>query len=52
VKIEDVQPCGTRAAAQRHRRADEDPCEPCRKAEREHNRRQRLQKLIDQAKVA
>ncbi|WP_028183481.1 hypothetical protein [Salinispora arenicola] len=29
------QPCGTPAAAKRHRERDEEPCEPCETAERE-----------------
>ena len=33
-----MQPCGTRAAAIRHRLADETPCEPCRIADAEYQR--------------
>jgi len=31
-------PCGTRAAAARHRRAKEPLCEPCKQAEQEYQR--------------
>ena len=34
----ELEPCGTRAAYQRHRRAGEEPCGPCREAMRAANR--------------
>lgn len=34
----DLKPCGTRAAYQRHMRAGEEPCDPCRDAMRSANR--------------
>ena len=34
----ELKPCGTRAAYQRHRRAGEEPCDPCREAMRAANR--------------
>lgn len=30
----ELQPCGTYGAWQRHRKADEEPCEPCKAAKR------------------
>jgi hypothetical protein len=39
-----VQPCGTWAAAQRHRKNREPPCEPCRDAEREYEALKRERK--------
>lgn len=42
-------PCGTSAAYQRHRKAGEEPCEPCKAAAQE---RRQQQKLRDAAKAA
>jgi hypothetical protein len=36
-------PCGTYAGYQRHRRAFQEACEPCRRANAEYTRRLRLQ---------
>lgn len=36
-----LKPCGTEAAYQRHRRAGEQPCFPCRQANAEHTRAKR-----------
>ncbi|MCT1608005.1 hypothetical protein M3B43_11905 [Nesterenkonia massiliensis] len=35
----ELKPCGTRAAAQRHRRKGEEVCPDCKAAEREHRRK-------------
>ena len=35
----ELKPCGTRAAAQRHRRAGEEVCADCKEAERQHRRK-------------
>lgn len=35
--IRELQPCGTEAAYQRHRRAGEPPCDPCREAQNRAN---------------
>ncbi|WP_300345488.1 hypothetical protein [Nesterenkonia sp.] len=46
----ELKPCGTRAAAQRHRRHGEEVCPDCKAAEREHRRkyarRDRVEKTI------
>lgn len=38
VRTDGLEPCGTPAAARRHRKLDEPVCEPCRRAERARNR--------------
>jgi hypothetical protein len=49
----ELKPCGTIAAYQRHRRHGEDPCEPCREANRAHSgpatraRNAAVRRLID-----
>lgn len=43
-------PCGTRAAAERHRRKGEPLCEPCREAERQYRRDERTRKAQTRGK--